>query len=101
MAHQETFGIALVGVAQGTLSGIHNISNSQILVNTTHHQDIVQADFVLLGLVDVLVKSIVLSESGGVLLLPQPPETIDLRVVQEEKRLYYMSIAELIAYESH
>lgn len=55
----------------------------------------------LLGLVDVLVKSIVLSESGGVLLLPQPPETIDLRVVQEEKRFYYMSVTELIAYESH
>lgn len=37
MCHPETIVVCLVGVAQGTLSGIHDISNSKAIVNTAHH----------------------------------------------------------------
>jgi hypothetical protein len=87
MAHEEALSLYLVSVAQGTFSGVHDISNGKVLVDTAHHQDVVQADLVLLSLINVLVKTVILSKSGRVLLLPQPPETINLSMVQEEERL--------------
>jgi hypothetical protein len=75
-----------VGVAQA-LGDVHNLADSDVLGQATHGQDVVEADFAAALLTNVVCWAIVLSQAGLVLLLPLPPEAVDLRVVKEEQGL--------------
>lgn len=76
----------LVSVAEGTSSDIHDIPNLDVFFHSTISEQVVQLDLPRLSLLVLGVHAAVLSQPGGVLLLPLPPDAVDHGVVQEEER---------------
>lgn len=75
-----------VSVAQA-LGRVHDLPHSNVRHNPAKGQHIVEVDLTATLLAEVVGHATVLdSPRGQVLLLPQPPESVDLRVVKEEER---------------
>lgn len=75
-----------VSVAQA-LRRVNDLPYSNVRHNPTKGQHVVEVDLTATLLAEVVSHATVLDSSRGqVLLLPQPPESIDLRVVKEEER---------------
>lgn len=101
--------------ANGIASGIHDIANSDVSKNIQHPKDMIQSRYV--SIISIVVKD---SGSGGyplilqqvvvpwniatshvretirqVCLLPLPPETVDVGVMQVEQRVSRAGALEL------
>lgn len=86
--HQTSINIlCLVAVAKRTLGGVHNIADLDVLGKTKHGENIIKLDVDAVPLRVKHTLTIVLGEAASVLLLPLPPNTVDLSVVHEEERL--------------
>lgn len=78
--------LCLVAVAQRTLGGVHNIANLDILGEAKHGENIIKLDIDAVPLRVEHTLTVVLSEAASILLLPLPPDAVNLSVVHEEER---------------
>lgn len=77
-----------IRVAQQLAAGVHDVPDSDILRKSAHQNGVVQGSGLGLGQVGEQRLVAVLEQSRRLLLLPEPPEAVNLSMVQEEERLY-------------